>query len=206
MRTVPAKLATCGNAVSGGHLLALCRHAASLLLKRRNYDHRRAFIMNLGQFTEPKLLVPQLLSEWRDSAIFELSQRLESAGRLENAKAFTHAVLDHESLGSAVFDDVAFPLGRSKAVKELSFALGLSSPGVRWGVGRAPIAHTVILFAAPRSEGQTYQSLVLTIGRFLHDEAAFSGLRGCTQSEQMWAVLSHVCCVPTGPAAGTAQR
>jgi mannitol/fructose-specific phosphotransferase system IIA component (Ntr-type) len=82
--------------------------------------------MNLDQFTEPTLLVPRLLSEWRDSAISKLSQHLESVGRVENASAFTHAVLYHESLVSAVFDEVAFPLARGNAVKELSFALGLS--------------------------------------------------------------------------------
>lgn len=165
-----------------------------------------AFIMNLGQFTEPKLLIPQLLSEWRDSAVFELSQRLESTGRLEDAKAFTHAVLDHESLGTTVVDEVAFPLARGQAVKELSFALGLSSQGVRWGAGRTPIVHTVILFAVPIADGQAYHSLVLAIARFLRDEMAFSALRRSTQSEEMWAVLNHVCCVPAGPFAGMTQR
>ena len=162
--------------------------------------------MNLGQFTEPKLLVPQLLSEWRDSAIFELSQRLESAGRVETAKGFTHAVLDHESLGSAVIGEVAFPLGRGKAVRELSFALGLSSQGVRWAVGQTPIVYTVILLAAPISEGPTYHSLVLTIAWFLRDEMALSALRRCGRAEEMWSVLSRVCRVSTGPTTGTTQR
>jgi mannitol/fructose-specific phosphotransferase system IIA component (Ntr-type) len=155
--------------------------------------------MNLGQFTESKLLVPCLLSEWRDCAISELSQRLENAGRIEDASVFTRAVLDHESLGSAVFDKVAFPLARDKAVKELSFALGLSPQGIRWGVGRKPFVHTVILFAVPLPEGQRYLSLVLTISSFLKDEMAFAALRGCAQSEEMWTVLQHVRCVRTGP-------
>lgn len=159
--------------------------------------------MNLGQFTEPKLLVPRLLSEWRESAISELSQRLESAQRIENATAFTHAVLDHESLVSAVFDAVAFPLARGRAVKELSFALGLLPQGIRWGVGRTPVVHTVILFAVPLSEGQRYLSLVLTFSSFLKDEMAFSALRRCTQPEEMLTVLNHVRYVRTGP--GTAS-
>ena len=161
--------------------------------------------MNLGQFTEPTLLVPRLLSEWRDSAISELSQRLESAGCVENASAFTHAVLDHESLVSAVFDEVAFPLARGKAVKELSFALGLSQQGIRWGVRRTPVVHTVILFAVPVPEGQRYLSLVLTVSSFLKDEMAFSALRRCTKPDEMWTVLNHVRCVRTGPGAALAQ-
>jgi mannitol/fructose-specific phosphotransferase system IIA component (Ntr-type) len=112
--------------------------------------------MNLAQFTEPKLLVPGLLSEWRDSTIALLSDRLESAQRIENATTFTHAVLDHESLVSSVFDQVAFSLARGETVKELSFAMGLSPQGIRWSAGRTPVVHTVLLFAVPESEGQRY--------------------------------------------------
>ena len=94
--------------------------------------------MTLAQFTEPKLLVPRLLSNHRESAIIELSRRLESAGRIENADSFVDAAMDHESIASAVFDGVTFPLARGRAVKELSFAAGLSRQGIRWGAGRSP--------------------------------------------------------------------
>src|SRR5450759_1003641 len=66
--------------------------------------------MTLAQFTEPKLLVPRLLSNHRESAIIELSRRLKSAGRIENADSFVDAAMDHESIASAVFDGVTFPL------------------------------------------------------------------------------------------------
>ena len=70
----------------GGHLLTLCNPAASLLLrvsrKLVNKAADAAFLMNLGQFTEPRLLVPQLVNEWREGVISELSQHLENAGRV----------------------------------------------------------------------------------------------------------------------------
>jgi mannitol/fructose-specific phosphotransferase system IIA component (Ntr-type) len=157
--------------------------------------------MNLGQFTEPKLLVPRLLSEWRDSTISILSQRLESAQRIENATAFTHAVLDHESLVSPVFDKAAFPVARGADVKELSFAMGLSEQGVRWGTEQTPVVHMVVLLAVPPSEGQRFISLVLSLSNLLKDEMAFSVLRRCTQPEEMLTVLSHIRCVRTGPGA-----
>lgn len=162
--------------------------------------------MNLGQFTEPRLLVPRLLSEWRDSAISELSQHLEIAGRVKNATAFTHAVLDHESLVSAVFDEVAFPLARGKTVNELSFALGLSERGVRWGDRRTQTVHTVVLFAVPFTEGQRYLSLVLTFSRLLRHEIAFTALHRSTQPEEMWTVLKNVRGVQTAARAALAQK
>jgi mannitol/fructose-specific phosphotransferase system IIA component (Ntr-type) len=148
--------------------------------------------MTLAQFTEPKLLVPRLLSNHRESAIIELSRRLESAGRIENADSFVDAAMDHESIASAVFDGVTFPLARGRAVKELSFAAGLSRQGIRWGAGRSPVVHTVVLFAVPLAEGQTYLSLVMTFSSFMKDETAFSALRRCVRPEAMLNVLEQV--------------
>ena len=167
--------------------------------------------MTLAQFTEPNLLVPRLLSETHDSAVAELSSRLEKAGRIENVGAFTHAVLKHESFVSAVFDEVAFPLARGPAVKELSFALGLSQPGIRWGNDKASMVHAVVLFAVPLSAEQPYLSLVLTFSNFLKDETACSALRRCAQPEEMFSVLSHFNCAfiephPAGASGVSAGR
>jgi len=167
--------------------------------------------MTLAQFTEPNLLVPRLLSETHDSAIAELSSRLEKAGRIENADAFTHAVLKHESFVSAVFDEVAFPLARGPAVKELSFALGLSQAGVRWSDGKASTIHAVVLFAVPWSAEHSYLSLVMSFSSFLKDEMAFSALHRCTQPEEMFSVLNYFNCafiehIPTGASGVSAGR
>src|SRR6266705_2452859 len=139
--------------------------------------------MTLGQFTEPRLLVPRLLSDRQHGVIIELSKRLESAERIEDAGAFAQAVMVHESLVSAVFDGVALPSARGRAVKRLSFALGLAPQDIRWGNSNAPHVHTVFLFAVPLSEAQHYLSLVLTISSFTRDEMAYSALRQCMQPE-----------------------
>jgi len=148
--------------------------------------------MTLAQFTEPTLLVPHLLSEQRDAAIAELSQRLENARRIEDASAFANAVMEHEALASAVFDGVAFPLARGQAVKTLSFCVGLSQRGFRWGAGKGPAVHTVVLFAVPLAEGETHLSLLLTFSNFLKDAMALATLRRCAQPEEMLANLSNV--------------
>jgi mannitol/fructose-specific phosphotransferase system IIA component (Ntr-type) len=107
-------------------------------------------------------------------------------------------VLEHESLASAVFDGVAFPLARGRVVKELSFAIGLWPQGIRWSTARSPLVHTIVLCAVPLSEEQTFLSLVLTFSSFIKDEMAFSALRHCTQSEEMLSVLNAVRVVHVG--------
>jgi mannitol/fructose-specific phosphotransferase system IIA component (Ntr-type) len=155
--------------------------------------------MTLAQYTEPRLLVPRLLSDDRSSAITELSLRLEKTGRIANADAFTLAVLDHESVVSVVFAETAFPLARGQAIRELSFALGVSPQGIRWGTGRAPTAHAVVLFAVPLSAGQPYLSLLATFAKSLRDEAPLFSLHRCEQPEQMFAALNAVCVRQTSP-------
>jgi mannitol/fructose-specific phosphotransferase system IIA component (Ntr-type) len=148
--------------------------------------------MTLAQFTEPKLLVPRLLSRHRKSAIIELSRRLENVGRIENADAFGDAALDHEAVASAVFDGVTFPLARGLAVQKLSFAAGLSQQGIRWGSGRSPVVHTVVLFAVPLLETRIYLSLVFTFSSFIKDEMAFTAFTRATQPEEMFAVFEAI--------------
>lgn len=155
--------------------------------------------MTLAQFTEPRLLVPRLLSDSRDSVIAELSSRLASTGRIEDAREFTLAALAHESFFSAVFDEVAFPLARGRAVKELSFAFGLSQPGIRWGGPKMPVVNAVMLFAVPLSADQLHLSLAVTFASFLQDTAAFAALAECVQPEEMFAALKQVRLRRTGP-------
>jgi hypothetical protein len=71
--------------------------------------------MTLADFTEPNLLIPELLNERQESAIAELSRRLKDAGRVKNAREFTSAALNHESPVSTVFDEIAFSLARGPA-------------------------------------------------------------------------------------------
>lgn len=150
--------------------------------------------MTLSQFTEANLLVPRLLSESRDNAIIELSNRLENVRRIENARTFAQAAFKHESFASAVFDEVAFPLARGPAVKELSFAIGLSQPGICWDAGKANTVYTVVLLAVPLSAAQSHLSLMLTFASFLRNKMAFSALRRCAQPEEMFNLLNQVHC------------
>jgi mannitol/fructose-specific phosphotransferase system IIA component (Ntr-type) len=148
--------------------------------------------MTLGQFTEPKLLIPQLECATKETALAELSKRLTGAGRVDNADVFLSAVLEHDALAPAVFERVAVALARGQQVKVLSFALGLSSHGIRWNVVGAPVVSAVFLFAVPQSAGELYLSLVLTLSGFISDTAAFSTLRRCREPEEMLDVLNAV--------------
>ena len=154
--------------------------------------------MTLADFTQPDLLVPELLNERQESVIAELSRRLKEAGRIKNARAFSRAVLDHESLVSTVFDGVAFSLARGQIARELSFAIGLSRYGVRWGKGNVPTVFIVVLFAVPASADQSYLSLVMAFSALLRGKEFFPVLCRSKRSKDMFEALNQASLSNTG--------
>ncbi len=149
--------------------------------------------MNLGQFTERRLLIPRLLSRRQDGAIRELAQRLEATVRIQSASSFLEALLKHESESPAlVGDGVAIPHVRGGAVDKLTIAVGLSSPGIPWGRTGQHIAHVIFLVAVPLTESGAYLSLLSGLSSMIQDEAAFTSLKHSTQPEDMYRVLSAV--------------
>lgn len=147
--------------------------------------------MTLADFTEPRLLVPRLLSANQNGAIMELSKRLHRAGRVEDAEAFCQAVLERESLLHPVVEQgLAFPHARGRAVHRLSFAVGLSGTGLRWDSAKGSIVHAVVLLAVPLAEAQLYLALLGTLSRFTLDGTAFACFKESAQPEEMLAVLN----------------
>jgi mannitol/fructose-specific phosphotransferase system IIA component (Ntr-type) len=92
---------------------------------------------------------------------------------------------------STVFDGVAFSLARGEIARELSFAIGLSRYGVRWGKRGAPIVFTAVLFAVPASAEQVYLSLVMTFSALLKNKLFFPLLCQSKHPKDMLAVLSQ---------------
>ena len=149
--------------------------------------------MRLSQFTEPKLLIPRLLSDRRDGAIQELTNRLEATCRIQNAPGFLEAVLKRETeLPTFVGDGAAVPHVRGGAVSKLSVAVGLSSIGIPWGRDRRHVAKAVFLFAVPLTEAATLLSLQSAVSSLIHDEMAFTTLKRATQPEEMFTVLNAI--------------
>lgn len=149
--------------------------------------------LTMGQFTEPRLLVPRLLSSRREGVIQELAKRLEATGRIQDAAAFTKTVAGREAdLPSFVGGGVAVPHGRGRAVRSLSLAVGLSAAGIPWGRGHRLTARAVFLFAIPLAEASTYLALLSGLSTLMQDERAFAALETAIQPEDMLWVLNGV--------------
>lgn len=147
--------------------------------------------MNIGEFTELSLLVPQLVGADQASAIHALSHRLQGAGRIEDSLTFFQAALQRDYLSSsAVEGGVAFPHARGHGIHRFSLALGLSKEGIHWRDGSQ--VHAVFLLGVPSVETQLY----LAVGSALARQSRLGGwlttLLACNRPEEMLDMLSNV--------------
>jgi len=149
--------------------------------------------MTLSQLTEPRLLIPRLLSDGWEGAVQEMTARLANAGRITNAAGFVAAVLERESkVSTFVPEGLAFPHARGQAVRTLSLAVGLSRQGLPWCRDRNAIAKVVFLTAVPLGETVPYLQVLSALARFAQDQAAFGALTRCHRPEQMLQLLERV--------------
>ncbi len=147
--------------------------------------------MTLGDFTAPHLVIPQLSSVDQASAINELSQRLQQAGRLDDSLTFFQAVLQRDYLSSSATEDgVAFPHARARGIEQLCFAAGFSKVGVHWRDG-SPV-HAVFLMAVPPAETQMYLVLVSALARLSRTARLMNPLMACSQTEEALRLLNSV--------------
>jgi PTS system fructose-specific IIC component len=148
--------------------------------------------MNLGEFTESKLLIPKLLSDRPDSAASELTRRLEATGRIGSASGFLEAVLRREEeMPLLVGENAAIMHARGGDVKSLSLAMGHSSSGIRWGANGQAYVRVVILFSVPVAETARYLALLAGACKLIQDENAFNEILNATQPEAMLEALGR---------------
>jgi mannitol/fructose-specific phosphotransferase system IIA component (Ntr-type) len=147
--------------------------------------------MTLGYFTAADLLIPQLSGVDQASAINELSQRLQQAGRIEDSLTFFQAVLQCDYLSSSATEDgVAFLHARVRGIDQPCFAAGFSKAGVRWRDG-SPV-HAVFLMAVPPDETQLYLALMSALSRLSQTTQLMSSLMTCQQGKEVLNLLNTV--------------
>ena len=145
-----------------------------------------------GCLIDPGLLVPELKANTKIGAIKELVDRLHLRGIVEDSLSFLQSVLERENLQSTILsDDVALPHARSRAVNELSMALGIARRPIDFPSGddRRPI-HLVCLIAVPAHAPDLYLSLLAALARTFSDAEFKNALLKSTSAGEIHGLLS----------------
>jgi len=160
------------------------------MLMNRATEHATA--CTLADFTSPRLIAAHLRGKDLPSVVYELSEALESEGRVPDVLQFYHAALNREYLCStALSHGVAFPHAQITGLPRLSFAFGRSSEPLVWGSGTSPTVQYVFLIAAPAGGSGPYLSLVSGLAHFARSELLHE-LSAATTQEAILAIFGKI--------------
>lgn len=152
-----------------------------------------ATAMTLADFTTPGLILPHLRGQDAASVIQELSQAMQSEGRVTDLLPFYHAALNREFLVSTDMEaGMAFPHARLPALKELSFALGRSDEPLAWGSKSFRSVRLVFLIAVPATDATQYLPLISGLARLARDGRLVARLHAAQDDSQMLETLQQV--------------
>ena len=149
--------------------------------------------MTLADFTAPELVLPDLRNVGMEAVLLELSQLLQSAGRVPDAKSLYEAALKRERLVStAMTAGMAFPHARLPEVKELSFALGRSANSFAWSANSNRQVRLVFLIAVSPNDAMQYLQLISGISRLSSQPDRVQQLLVAKTPESLLNVLRQV--------------
>jgi len=112
----------------------------------------------LGSFFEEDLCLFHLRSKKKASVLQEMVRHLEKTGKISDERFIMEMLKNRESLGSTGLGmGVAFPHGRSLAIRELTVLFGHSTAGIDFEALDEKPVNVFFLILAPSDKGaETY--------------------------------------------------
>ena len=157
--------------------------------------------MTIADYTCPELIALQLNGRDPAAVIGELSLRLESQGRLEEALAFSKRVLHRESLYcTAMEPGWALPHARMEGTSRVSFAFGRSATGLAWG---GHLVRCVFLCVVPENDAANYLKLLAAFARLSGDSARCQRLLNAPDADAIFDTLGEIRLPKPTPVAAT---
>jgi len=131
--------------------------------------------MNVRELISQDLITLDLKAQDSNSAIAELADILDQAGKLDSLSGYVKAVHEREALTTtAVGFGVAIPHARSSAVKQTAVAFGRSVGfhwETNWETNSDELVRLVFLLAVPEKNPNTeYMRILASIARMLVHE------------------------------------
>ncbi|MBE0478629.1 PTS sugar transporter subunit IIA [Candidatus Aerophobetes bacterium] len=124
--------------------------------------------MQISSFLDGKAIKPALESRTKQEVINELVVLLEKTGKVTDREEFLRVIKEREELGSTgIGYNIAIPHARSKAIKSLVGAFGISKKGIDFdALDKEPVHLFFLLGASQDASGEYLRALAL-ISRFL---------------------------------------
>lgn len=151
--------------------------------------------MNLGNLLSKDLILPEMQSSERWSAIVELVDLLVARERVkaEDRDIILAALRQREeTMSTGIGFGIAIPHASSDRISEVVAAFGRSSRGIEFdSLDNAPVKY-IVLFVVPKDQFQTHLRTLAAIAKFLNDRTVRDRLGAAGDAEDIHGIfLGH---------------
>ncbi len=131
-------------------------------------------------------MILDLESSSKDQVINELSEKLDSAGHLQDLQAFKKAIHARENESTTgIGEGIAIPHAKTAAVKAPAIVFGRSEVGIDYQSLDGQPAHLFFMIAATEGANQTHLEALSRLSSFLMDTEFRKGLLKARSEEEV---------------------
>jgi len=165
-------------------------HPKNVKTQRKRSDPHKP---GVSRFSSEELMILDLEATDKDSAIAELSAKMEEEGFVDNGDKLMEEALRREAVCSTAVDHgLAFPHVRAVEGGGLTLALGLSKKGIQFDGVKGENTHIIFFLLIPVAASSFYLKLLAGLTEtFMKDDAREALLSAETQ-KKLWKAFLKV--------------
>lgn len=143
-----------------------------------------------ARFSNPQLVLPNLLGRTMPEVLQEIVGRLSCLGWIAQPQEILRAAIQREELVTTALEHgLAFPHVRGVEGGGLVVAVGLSRKGVHFSPGGRRLTRILFFSVIPQAASSLYLKIVGGLVKALRTDEARKTLLSCQDSSKAWEVL-----------------
>lgn len=150
----------------------------------------KAGVGGFARFSNPQLVLPNLLARTMPEVLKEMVERLSSMGWIAEPQEILQAAIRREELVTTALEHgLAFPHVRGVEGGGLVVAVGLSRKGVHFSAAQRRLTRILFFSVIPQAASTLYLKMVGGLVKALRTDEARKTLLSCQDSSKAWEVL-----------------
>ena len=148
--------------------------------------------MKIMDFLDKNAITVSLKADSKEGAIKELVDLMVKAGTIKNKDEMAKTLLAREALGSTgIGQGIGIPHGKSKNIKDLVAAFGISQKGVNFDSLDGEPVYIFFLLIAPEESAGPHLKALARISRLLKDKYFRDRLRKAKDEKEVVGIIQE---------------
>ncbi|MCK9594914.1 MAG: cation:proton antiporter [Candidatus Omnitrophica bacterium] len=154
------------------------------------YSVTRRKEISILEFFSRETIIPELKSESRDNAIYELCALAAEQDNSPQSDTLYSGVMERENLmATAVEEGIALPHGRFASLRRPLVVFGRSVTGIDWDSPDGKPTHFVFLILTPAGDDEFQIQILRHIAKTMIEKDTRESIMRCGNAQGLWGIL-----------------